>query len=334
VAQRKRSTGEEAGWPVQIESIRADPGSAFGSAFFGPRRALLSGPFACDQVRNLVDNAFQFADRAAVQAGLKHLEQRMKIPKLLLRAALESVPNRRADLLEIVENGFRIVKFVGGGDDEDVFGFRAQARKIGVLSRLPAFLLVMILGECVGEAFHHARNVTAKFLLHLVERALAALVLGGVVKNRRDHHVFGDRNRATSLAHHQRCDSEQVGHVGDARALAELRVKNTRIVNGARESVKQDEGLRGQDEGLCGVFHLLVSHAAHAEQKFRLFLVVGQVICTGCNRPKFLTAEKLVLSITLEVDQPVSEGILGLKFRIDLYRLSPNLELCLKLPIS
>ncbi|MGA3101693.1 MAG: hypothetical protein ABSD61_07520 [Terracidiphilus sp.] len=76
----------------------------------------------------------------------------MKVPELLLRATLESVPDRRANLLEVVENGLRVVELVGGGDDEDVLGLRAQAREIGVLSRLPAFFLVVILGESVGKA--------------------------------------------------------------------------------------------------------------------------------------------------------------------------------------
>ena len=69
------------------------------------------------------------------------------------------------------------------------------------------------------------------------------MIFDGVVKDSGDDHIFSDQDWAACLAHHQRCDSEQMSHVGDLGSLAGFRVERARIVNGAGKAVSEDEGL-------------------------------------------------------------------------------------------
>jgi hypothetical protein len=59
-----------------------------------------------------------------------------------------------------------------------------------------------------------------------------------------------------------------VRHVGDFGSFAELRVEHARVVNGASESLSQDKWL-------CGLIHLLVSHAVSAHWKLRRSVIVS-----------------------------------------------------------
>src|ERR1700728_1425394 len=70
---------------------------------------LLTRPLVCDQIGNLIDSAFQLGDHAAVHPCLKYIEQSTKVPELLCGAALEPVPDHRANLLEVVEDGPRVI---------------------------------------------------------------------------------------------------------------------------------------------------------------------------------------------------------------------------------
>jgi hypothetical protein len=149
----------------------------------------------------LGDDAPEFDDKAAREPVLEDLEQGVKVPKLLLRAALEPIPNLGTDLRipEVVENGLGVVELVSYRNDKDIEWLVEQAGEIGVFPLLPTFLFVVVFGEGIGKAGDHASDMRPKFLFDVVETGLSAVVFGGVVKEGCNDHVFSDGDFAAGL---------------------------------------------------------------------------------------------------------------------------------------
>ncbi len=70
----------------------------------------------------------------------------------------------------------------------------------------------------------------------------ATLVLHGVMQERRDYHVFRHRKgNVAALSHHQRSNSEQMGHIGHVRPFAPASVYLPCIIHGLNEAACKNE---------------------------------------------------------------------------------------------
>src|SRR6185312_8357707 len=63
-------------------------------------------------------------------------------------------------------------------------------------------------------------------------------ILRGIVQQSGYGCIFGDRElNVSAFAHHQRCDPEQMGHVGNVSSLSIFDVNFSRVLNSPNESV-------------------------------------------------------------------------------------------------
>ena len=98
------------------------------------------------------------------------------------------------------------------------------------------------------------------------------MVLDGIVQKCRDDHVFRHLERnVAGFAHHQGGNSQQMCHVGDFRALAELDVEDASVVDRTCEFVRKNRL----------IFHWIAFLQYRLRGRYTAPLVAGSSVGSG-----------------------------------------------------
>ncbi len=166
-------------------------------------------------------DSLQFPNQPAGTAGNLLLEcpgDFLIVPEGFLPGHAEPAPDFIADQTHVVDDGAGVVELVGGGDPEDVgSGFVAEMIDELLLAGFPgAFPAAgrIGIGTSHDDAMDPGSEPLEDFLLGL---SLPGMILDRIVQQGADPFLF-----IAAVFQHDRGDTQQVGHEGNATPLTAL----------------------------------------------------------------------------------------------------------------
>src|SRR5260370_2963762 len=183
----------------------------------------------------LRDDAVEFVDERVCARLAEDIHQRAVVPERAVLAAGEAVEDGIAFDAIVGENFAGVGKFVGGGNEADIFRFMRDLFDVGALSFAP---IPFFAGDFVRirAAVDDARDTIAEFFTDFIEAREAALVLDGVMQKRRDDFIF-----SAAVLNDDGRDAKQVADVRLAFAFAALvEMQLCRVTKRLHETICED----------------------------------------------------------------------------------------------
>jgi len=175
---------------------------------------LLSSATLLRRSPQLCSHAIQFLNELAGTAGPQDFRNLIVIPQRPLFTAFEALPHRIAMGSQIGENLTSVVEFVRR---------RHEAyRGICIAQMLQVFLLTFEpgrfrVGVRVGASLDNVRHRFAKLPPDFPKPPFSALILHGIVQQRRDRFIL-----VAAMRQHRRCHAQKVRDIRPRGSLPEL----------------------------------------------------------------------------------------------------------------
>lgn len=210
---------------------KAAPASAYASRLTGTGEGF-----------QLRDHPVQLVDQRMVPRFAKRGDKRAIIPERARLLSGEPFEHAFAMHPQIVEHLARIRELVRGGHQSHIFGFTGQALEIGALSFQPRRLRFRV---GIGAAVNNASHTLAEFSADFPKAGHSALVFHGVMKQRRNGHVF-----AAAVFNHDRADAQEMPNVRPLGPFANLAAMQPRgISQGLDKPAREDSSWKVFGDG-------------------------------------------------------------------------------------